>query len=252
MKINIKQLTGLLEGLADSDIGLRRRTVAALAKYTNTEWEGSPEAVTAVITALLGPPRPVWPDNPTRVEVARTLGNIGSQSPLAVPELLRMLKEDRDTAVRAESARALGRIGEPAASAGRALAAALANTKGDDHLRGEAARALARVVPKAPSTTEALTEAAEDRSGHVGVAAAESLWRVSGDVGQAVPSLVARLSDPAVRQAAAQALYRIGTAAEAAVPHLLKAADSKDRLFREAVQMALLKIAPGAVKTSHK
>jgi HEAT repeat protein len=180
------------------------------------------------------------------VEAARALGNIGTRSPAVVPELLRMLIDDDDGAVRAEAARSLGRIGEGAAAAARALSSALTDTDGGDMLRGEAARALARVVPNARSTVEALTTAAEDQSGHVGVCAAESLWRVSGKASQAVPSLVARLSDPAVREAAAHAIYRIGAAAQAAVPVLLEAANSEDRLFREAVLLALLKIAPAA------
>jgi HEAT repeat protein len=89
-----------------------------------------------------------------------------------------------------------------------------------------------------------LTVAANDRSGQVGVCAAEALWKVSGDAGRAVPALAARLGDPSSRDAAVQALYRIGAKAKAAVPALLAAVKDKNRLFRGSVAMALRKIDP--------
>jgi HEAT repeat protein len=80
----------------------------------------------------------------------------------------------------------------------------------------------------------------------VGVCAAEALWRVCTEADGAVPALAARLGDPGARDAAVQALYRIGPKAKAAVPALLAAAKVKDRLFRESVVMALKKIDPMA------
>jgi HEAT repeat protein len=120
----------------------------------------------------------------------------------------------------------------------------LARPGEEEALRGDAAWALVRVDPLAPGTVAALGAAADDRSGHVGVCAAEALWRVSGDTARAVPALAARLADPGSRDAAVQALYRIGPKANAAVPALLAAAKDKNRLFRESVVMALRKIDP--------
>ena len=77
------------------------------------------------------------------------------------------------------------------------------------------------------------------------VAQTESSF-VNSPGGLSVLALVARLGDLAVRHAAAQALNRIGLGAKAAVPALLIAMKSEDRLFRESVVMALRKIDPGA------
>jgi HEAT repeat protein len=98
----------------------------------------------------------------------------------------------------------------------------------------------------APGTAATLDVAARDRSGYVGVRAAEALWKVSGEASSAALVLAARLEDPAVRNAAAQALNRIGPGAKGAVQALLVAVKSKDRLFRESVVMALRRIDPGA------
>lgn len=249
VKMNKVELSTYMGDLTSSDSTLARRAVSGLSKYTAAEWDSDPDGVTTVVTALVKPSnrKTGWAaDGPSRVEAARTLGNIGTRSPAVVPELLRLLQEDPDTAVRTEAARALGKIGEGASAAGKALAALVKGATGGDALRGEAARALARVAPQAAGTAAALEVAASDRSGHVGVCAAEALWRVSAEPADAVPALASRLGDPTARDAAAQALYRIGPKAKAAVPALLTAAKTKDRLFREAVLMALRKIDPEA------
>jgi HEAT repeat protein len=248
MKINSHEFNEYLGGLANGDQAARRKAINGLARYSRAEWEGSPESVGAAVAALVGPGphRRAASDGGFRAETAKTLGNIGDLSPAVVPELLRLLREDKDDAVRAESIRALGKIGEKAAPAGRALTAVLAGEGKGEMLRGEAARALARVSPQAPATATALRAAMDDSSGHVGVCAAEALWRVSGDATRTVPALTARLGDPDVRAVAAQALCRIGPPAKAAVPALLAAAKIKDRLFHESVVMALRRIDPNA------
>jgi HEAT repeat protein len=249
MKINMQQFNGYLAGLTNGDATARRDALGALAKYSDTDWDVTPEAVVAGVAALIGTrrQRTAKPaDAASRGNAAKALGNIGTRSAAVVPELLRLLCEDADSTVRTEAARALGKVGLGAGLAGRALAAVLEDREGGDALRCEAARALARVDPQGPGTDAALRAAANDRSGAVGVYAAEALWRASGDADRAARALVARLGDPRVRAAAAQVLYRMGPQAKAAVPALLAAAKDKDRLFHESVVMALQNIAPGA------
>jgi HEAT repeat protein len=249
MKINMHQFDEHLKQLSDNDIALRQKAVSNLAKYSSAEWQGSPDAVSGAVPALakasrFGGAAPA--DGAIRAEAAKALGNIGAESPAVVPALLRLLQEDSDSNVRTEAAHALGRVGEKAAPASRALAAVLSEPSNGDILRGEAAWALARVGPLAPDTVATLSAAARDRSGYVGVRAAESLWKVSGEASRAALALTARLEDPAVRNAAAQALNRIGPGAKGAVQALLVALKSKDRLFRESVVMALRRIDPVA------
>jgi HEAT repeat protein len=248
MKVNMQQLNKYLAEISEGDPTDRRNGMGGLAKYSESEWDGTPEAVDAAMTvinkALLRRGTEAA-DAPTRTQAAKVLGNIGTRSAAVVPELLRLMC-DSDTGVRTEVARALGRIGAGANAAGGTLAAVLADHDGGDALRCEAARALARVDPQGPDTDAALQKAANDRSGFVGVCAAEALWRASGKADRAARALVARLDDPRVRGAAAQVLYRMGTQGKAAVPALLAVAKDKDRLFHESVLMALQNIDPTA------
>lgn len=249
MKIYMDEFNDYLGGLAQGEPGASQKAISGLAKYSGAEWETAPEAVTAAVQALVGEDllRPAGrSDRFFRAEAAKALGNIGMQSPAVVPELIRILKDDADAGVRTEAARALGKIGEGAKPASKILAAVLGTRSHTDSLRGEAARALARVDPANPDTVAALRTAANDRSGHVGVCAAEALSRVTSDAGGAILALAARLGDLAVREAATQALYRIGPKAIKAVPALLAAAKDKNRLFHESVVMALRKIDPQA------
>jgi HEAT repeat protein len=246
MKINMPEFNQYLSGLVQEDTGSRHQAVNGLAKYSDGEWEGSPDAAQAAVEALVQPAqlrraRPT--DRPYWATAAKVLGNIGTRSPAVVPELLRLLHKDLDGEVRTEAARSLGKIGAGAKAASEALTLALSTRGSGDTLRGAVAWALVRVAPELPTTMEALRVAAKDRSGHVGVCAAEALCKL-GDTDRAVPALAARLGDSAVRHAAVQALYRIGPKAKAAVPALLVAAKDTDRLYRESVIMALKKIDP--------
>jgi HEAT repeat protein len=249
LKINLREFNEYLGGLSHDDPAVRRKSMGGLVNYGNADWQGTPDAVTPAVVALLNASRlraAVPPDGALRAEAAKVLGNIGTQSPAVLSKLLRLLQKDPDGRVRIEAARALGKIGEGAASASRSIAAVLGDPHGGDALRGAAAWALARVAPASAGTASSLNAAADDRSGHVSVCAAEALWKVSPENGRAILALVARLDDPEVGQAAAMALYRIGPAAKEAVPALIAAAKTKDRLFRESVIMALRKIDPQA------
>jgi hypothetical protein len=251
MKINMQEFNQHLGGLAHGEPSIRQMAVSGLAKYSSAQWQSMQDAVTAAVAALVSasPRRTAAPpDRAFRVEAAKALGNIGTQSAAVLPELLRLLRHDAEAEVRVEAARALGKIGEEARIASRALATVLGDPRAGDRLRSVAAWALGRVSPLAPGTAKALGEATSDR-GHLGVCAAEALWRVSPEDSRAIRTLATRLGDPVVCHAAAQALYRIGPGAKDAVPALLAAVRTKDRVFRELVVMALRKIDPsGAVK----
>jgi HEAT repeat protein len=249
VKINMHEFEENFVGLSHDDPAVRLKSVSGLAKYSSAEWQGTPDAITDAVSALVSASRlqaAVARDGAFRAEAAKVLGNIGTQSPAVLPELVRLLQRDADGRVRTEAARALGKIGEGAASASRSIAAVLDDLHGGESVRGAAAWALARVDPCSAGTAFSLQAAADDRSGYVSVIAAEALWKVSPQTRRAILALAARLGDPAVRQAAAQALYRIGPAAKEAVPALMAAAKDKDRLFRESVLLALRKIDPQA------
>lgn len=249
VKIYMNEFNQYLGGLSNDDPTERQKAIRGLAKYSNAQWQGTPDAVSAAVPAISKMARlrdAASCNGALRAEAVKALGNIGVESSAVVTELLRLLQEDADSNVRTEAAHALGIIGERATGASRALVVVIGDPHSGETLRGEAAWALARVGPLAPSTVATLRAAMDDHSGHVGVRAAEAFWKVSGDAGRAVLALVARLGDPAIRQAAVQALNRIGQDGKPAVPALLIALKSKDRLFRESVVMALRKIDPEA------
>jgi HEAT repeat protein len=251
-RINTHELNDYLAGITDGNLLVRRQAASGLAKYSAAEWGASPEAVTAALTALedsaLGSG---ISDDVFRAETVKIMGNIGDRAPNLISKLLRLLRQDPDAAVQTEAARALGKIGPAAENTGGALVAVLNDRKSGDTLRGAAAQALARVAPSAPATVTALRAGTEDESGLVAIRAAAALWAATGDV-RAVMALAARLRDPVARNEAVQTLYRIGPPAKAAVSALESVAGDKDRLFREAVVMALGKIAPMATRAGAK
>jgi len=249
MKINLRELDLYVTDLADRDRDLRRKALRNLAKFSTDEWENTPDAVSVAVDAIVATGLlrdSQGGDALSRLESAKTLGNIGTCQPSIVPKLLQQLQVEEDDSVRAEIVRALGKIGEPAGSGSSALIALLREAV-TDRLRGEAARALARVAPTSVAAIAALRAALKDPSGDVSICAAEALWNVARKAAEVVPSLVDRLTDVRVRSQAVQTLYRIGPEAKEAVPALLAAASDPDRLFREAVILALRKIDPKAV-----
>ena len=249
MKVNMQQFAGYLAGLRNGEDTVRRAAVSSLAKYTDAEWEGAPDAVEQAVEALLTARRQRGTaalDAASRADAAKALGNIGVRNKAVLPELLRFLREDSDNTVRAEAARSLGKLGAAAANAGTSLINALQKKDSGDALRCEAARALARTDPQSNAARAALKTATNDKSGAVAVCAAEALWRATGEAELSAKALIARLRDKVVRASAAQVLYRMGPQAKNAVPALLSASKDKDRLFHESVMMALQNIDPRA------
>jgi len=251
-KIHEGQFDAHLVGLKDDSPLVRRQAVSGLAGYTGPEWEGSPEAAASAADALISSclRNSGSPDGALRADATRALGNIGAQSPAVVPKLVRLLEDDADANVRLEAARGIGKIGPPASAAAAPLVAVLLNGRASEVLRGEAARALARVAPAAPATLTALRQAAQGTNGFVGASAAEALSRIPSAEAEAVLKLAAWLSDPKGRSVAAQALYRIGPRAKAAMPALRAVSKDRDRLFQEAVGMAMRKIDQTLVASS--
>jgi hypothetical protein len=128
MKIYMHEFNEYLGGLTHDDPAVRQKAVRGLAKYSNAEWQGSPDAVSAAVSALVKAARlrgAAPSDVAIRAEATKALGNIGAESRAVVAELLRLLQEDADCSVRTEAAHGLGKIGERAETASRALAAVI-------------------------------------------------------------------------------------------------------------------------------
>jgi HEAT repeat protein len=179
---------------------------------------------------------------------ADTLGKI--IGPAAVPALIAALR-DQNEDVRCGAADALEKIGLLASvDAVPALIAALYDES--PGVRGSAAYALANLGAAVVST---LIAALRDESPHVRYDVAYALGNLGPAASDAVPALIVALSDVShiddlyqVRQAAADALERIGPpAACAAVPALIAALDDENWDRRNPSIRALKKIGPAAV-----
>ena len=84
MKIYMPEFNQYLGGLTDDDPDVRQRAVRSLAKYSGAQWQGSPDAVSAAVPALVKAVRlqgAAPSDVAFRAEATKSLGNIGAESP---------------------------------------------------------------------------------------------------------------------------------------------------------------------------
>lgn len=173
-------------------------------------------------------------DVQARRDAARALGKLEPDADLATPALARALT-DEDHEVRRLAIFALGEIGPPAQSALPALTAAL-----DDKelpIRLSAALAIQKIDPTQRSHVPVLVEAM--RMGEGGVIV--SVGQMGENAAWAVPTLISLLKDrrPGVRRLAAEALGKIGPAAENARAPLEAALRDPDDRVRETAEQAL-------------
>ncbi len=168
---------------------------------------------------------------------------------LAVATLECALVDD-SAAVRTEAARALGRIGLPAAALAPGLIGML--KEADETLRCQAACALGRVGGEAGATLAALVELLNDDSSPVKEAAAGALGAMSRAAAPAIPALVPLLQDSqqSVRAAAAEAIARIGPLTQVATDALVEGLYSPDNLVRAHTAEALGTIGASAAEAA--
>jgi len=160
----------------------------------------------------------------------------------AVADLTTALK-NRDTAIRVFAAKALGRIGPEAKTAGEALMAALDDRSST--VRGNAAMAIADVASDRGGLGKRLVAMLDDKSLFVAWQAANALGTMGPET---VELLVAKLRDPkpVARALAAEALGGIGTKPELAVGPLSEAVGDKDLAVRTSAIRALERFGPAA------
>jgi HEAT repeat protein len=196
------------------------------------------------------------PDSSVRVRAVRALGAIGPAAADAVPELVRILRDEPTRVVRVEASHALSKMGPAARSAVPALAEALADK--EPLVRMNAVMTLSKLRTEAWPAVPALIRALKDRGNRIELAGyhiaiqdvmAMTLGRASAGHADAVPALTAVVETaitPSFRKAAIHGLGEVGAEASAAVP-LLRGL-LQDEYLGEAAADALEKItgaAPG-------
>ncbi len=217
-------------------------------------------------------------DKYIRMSAAEALGKIGPSAEPAIPELLETALVDSESSVRVFAAKALEKIGYATNQVVSHLVTALESNDNSLQTRENAAEALGNIgqiaVPAMPHLVIALKENKPSflknfnfsmgslfsrssptalKDSHwwkVREAAAEAIGKIGPTAAQAIPSLIVALEDSKldVRSASAEALGKIGPTAVQAVPSLIVALENDySDVQRKAVE-ALGKIGPDAAQ----
>jgi HEAT repeat protein len=257
----------LVEALADGNDAVRAKAVEALGKIGEA---AADVAVPSLVRALRD--RDSW----VSALAAEALGEMGVCAGV-VPGLVRALGHV-NAQVRANAAEALGKLGASAGSARPALERAAADEDGT--VRARTLRALGALGPPPPSSLHLIRAAVADPDPLVRAAAAAAIGEWDRPPDGVVDELLPLLADPNdqvkiqvcevlsnwsnsaeriveglcqvlakddstwVQGAAAQALTRLGPAAVAAGPALVRLAQTGEAGVREQAMRALVMIQP--------
>jgi len=223
---------------------LKQRAVEALGLVG----PAAEPAVPAIINNLQG-------DNfEVRQRAADALGWIGQRPDLTIPALITSLN-DSDVGVSYYAAESLGRFGSRATNA---IPALLSNVAARDYrLRQSAVSALGRISPEitAREVVPGLFRQLEDPSGYHNEVLID-LLQLNLPPDQMIPRLLQAMderdgNDQSVQMNAMQGLGKYGSAAQVAVPQLLKKLTDANYFVREHATNALNQIEP-AWQSNHQ
>jgi HEAT repeat protein len=209
-----------------------------------------------------------------RADLARTLGIIGPEAKMAIPTLLKLLKDEANDVTAGVLADSLAKIGPPAAqdliilrdaandlnpkvrayaassigaigpAAGSALTVLVAAAKDKNvEVRQNAIRSMGKMGGNGKETIlPVLTNALKDPEHEVRVAAGTSLESMDTFSAGETPLLISmlKLPDSEVRASGARALAKMGPKAKAALPDLMEAFKGTDNAVRRAAIGALV------------
>ncbi|HMF18807.1 MAG TPA: HEAT repeat domain-containing protein, partial [Gemmataceae bacterium] len=188
------------------------------------------EGVPALLKAL------THKDARVRIDAAEDLGQIGPPAAAAVPALLKLFKQDEDTMVRIEAAKAVASIDPKNEPALAMLVEALNHKAGK--VRKRAAECIGDLGPRGKPAVPALLKALKDPDATVSWAAIDALGQIGPDAEAAVPGLIEALTNASNRGAAVDALGQIGHTARPAIPVLEKLIKGDDVSVRWAAASA--------------
>ena len=220
----------LLASLKGDDTSLRTGAAKAIAFMGSK----APEAIPALIENL------GHSDADLRNEVSEALAQIGKE---AIPPIISSLGWP-DWKIRAGSARALGAMGAPAASAANALLEKAAQDP-EIKVRAEALVALPKIGVAPEKVAPLLMAAVKATEPELQRAALDTLLLLRPATA-VVPSLVDMLKDDALAPRAARLLGRLGRGARPAMPALIAQAAKSPAMESPFVE-AIIAIGSGAV-----
>ncbi|NLS92157.1 MAG: HEAT repeat domain-containing protein [Planctomycetaceae bacterium] len=177
----------------------------------------------------------------------RALGAIGPASAVASGDLLDRLSHGT-VSVRRNAAAALGNIGPDIGPEAAARLIRVVEEEFTAPVREEAVIALGKLKPYAKESVPVLRKALADPGFHLPTHTARALWLLTGDPGEALPTLVRSLDDLTYFQHAAEVLAEMGPKASPAVERLIAALAERDPDDRVAAARALGHIGAPAAK----
>jgi HEAT repeat protein len=179
-----------------------------------------------------------------RAAAAGQLASLGPEATEAVPAMLRALRDEKESFVRAEIVRSLGRIDPAAEGLVEAIVPLLADHTGDPPQRGEVAAAAIETLkkvgaPAVPDVVEMLAMRRPHNDDDAEIAGSASSALVA--IGQAaIPATIEALRDPRKRFFALMALGGLGERwPKEVVPSVLRYATDSDPYARQEVTRAL-------------
>jgi HEAT repeat protein len=199
--VGVEESLGMDEALAarlnDVDVDVRGDAGDALVRRG--------EAAVPALVRLLEDSDPT-----VRTNAAATLGRIGLPARAALPALKRLMREETVTTAREQMARTLGQVASDQPETIDELIGYLET--GDESTRVLAAEALGAAGQPAARAVPALMRALVDPSAQLRAEAAEALGSMGPAVRPAIPALLAALNDPdhEVQHSVAEALSRLG------------------------------------------
>ena len=221
-----------IQSLSHPDSAVRAHAARWLGLWDETTSEG--------IVALRG----VLTDPAPEVRFEAIVA-LHERESLPVSDLILLVRDD-DARNRREVARTLGESGSDSDSVGSALATLLMDDD-DSWVRHEVAKALGLIGSRSDTTIRALSEALNDEDVSVRIVAAYSLGEKGPAAAPAIPALASLLKDdePNARLAAARSLRKLGPVARSAEPALRVALNDEDARVRDAAAEALTRIRNG-------
>ena len=234
--LDIPQLHQQILALKDGDDTLRRQTLQSLRNHDEQQWATAPIDVSHSLVKVLkgqllnGSKQPF-----AQKEVATILGNMGTRSKSALPELIELLHEGVPDPVRQAAVIALGKIGKEARVAVDQLVQLLANSR--PPLSSQAIHALGNIGCADDRVRSVLVDLwfspLQLQSGKAQVALALCKLRIAAQnvLGTVTGTLTAN-QDACLRKAAAEALAWCSKNETNVVPALLAASlsDAKEEV----------------------
>jgi HEAT repeat protein len=234
--LDSRQLHKYILSLDDGDDAQRRESLHSLRQHDEQEWAAAPAEIRDSLVKALARQLLNRTSAPLiQKEVAAVLGNIGSRSRTALPQLIGLLRDGVPDSVREGAAIALGKIGHTARPAVDPLVRLLTDSR--PALTDQVVRALGNIGHVDHKLRSALANLwpspLQLQSGNAQIAIALCKLRIPARnlVGAVTKTLVAN-QDARLRKAAAEALAWCGKDETDVVPALLAASlgDANDEV----------------------